>query len=98
MTAARGRWWGVVWLALLVVAPVSTEQTASPPVQAQAPPADLTVPADLKPLLAATQSELRLVSLLYSTDRATLAGNFDTGRGADRGGGGAGRGGREGGE
>jgi uncharacterized protein (DUF885 family) len=69
--------------------------------EAQAAPqtaADNTVPDDLRPLLAAPQSELRLVTQRYTTDRATLNGNFDGGRGPGRGGrgggGGEGRGGR----
>jgi uncharacterized protein (DUF885 family) len=83
-----------VLLAVLSVAPASTEHSASPPAPAQGAPADLTVPTDLKPLLAAPQSEMRLVTLLYNTDRATLTGNFDTGQSPGRGGGG--RSGREG--
>ena len=47
------------------------------------------------PLLAAPESELRLVTQRYNTDRATLNGNYDGGRGPGRGGrGGDGRGGR----
>ena len=62
---------------------------------AQAPADDNTVPSDLRPLLAAPESELRLVTQRYNTDRATLNGNYDGGRGPGRGGrGGDGRGGR----
>ena len=87
---ARGGWLGgVLVLAGLCIAPVWTQESAG-----QAPAADLSVPADLKPLLAAPQSEMRLVTLLYNTDRTTLNGDFDTGRSGGRGG----RGGREGGQ
>ena len=87
---ARGGWLGgVLVLAGLCIAPVWTQESAG-----EAPAADLSVPADLKPLLAAPQSEMRLVTLLYNTDRTTLNGDFDTGRSGGRGG----RGGREGGQ
>ena len=87
---ARGGWLGgVLVLAGLCITPVWTQESAG-----QAPAADLGVPADLKPLLAAPQSEMRLVTLLYNTDRTTLNGDFDTGRSGGRGG----RGGREGGQ
>ena len=89
MTARGGRLWGVLVLAGLCIAPVWTQESAG-----RAPAADLSVPADLKPLLAAPQSEMRLVTLLYNTDRTTLNGDFDTGRSGGRGG----RGGREGGQ
>ncbi len=60
---------------------------------AQAPADDNTVPSDLRPLLAAPESELRLVTQRYNTDRTTLNGNYDGGRGPGRGGrGGDGRG------
>ena len=48
--------------------------------QTAAPPADDSVPANLTPLLASPQSEMRLVTLMYNTDRGTLNGDFDTGR------------------
>ena len=89
MTARGGRLWGVLVLASLSIAPVWTQESAG-----QAPAADLSVPADLKPMLAAPQSEMRLVTLLYNTDRTTLNGDFDTGRSGGR----EGRGGREGGQ
>jgi hypothetical protein len=56
------------------------------------------VPEDLRPLLAAPESELRLVVRRYELDRGTLAGNYvgNGGRGG-RGGGRGGRGGRGGG-
>ena len=64
---------------------------------AQAPATDNSVPADLRPLLAAPQSEMRLVSQRYAADRSTLNGNYDGGRGPGRGGrGGGGGGGPEG--
>jgi hypothetical protein len=79
--SARGGWfWRALLLAGLCAAPAWTRESAT---QTQA--ADLAVPADLKPLLAAPQSEMRLVTLLYTTDRTTLNGNFDTGRPAGRG-------------
>src|SRR6478735_12226995 len=92
MTARGGRLWGVLVLAGLCIAPVWTQESAG-----RAPAADLSVPAHLKPLLAAPQSEMRLVTLLYNTDRNTLNGDYDTGRftaRSSRGGGGGG--GREG--
>ena len=50
------------------------------------------VPGDLKPLLAAPQSEMRMVVQRYTLDRQTLSGNYANG--AARGGrGGRGRGG-----
>jgi uncharacterized protein DUF885 len=49
------------------------------------------VPADLKPLLAAPQSEMRMVVQRYNLDRSTLSGNYANGSG--RGGGRGGRGG-----
>jgi uncharacterized protein DUF885 len=83
MAAGRRRWWGVVLLAGLSVAPVWTQ-----------PAGQQAVPADLRPLLAPRQSEMRLVTLLYNTDRSTLSGNYDTGRLGGRGGrGGGGAGG-----
>jgi hypothetical protein len=59
--------------------------------------ADQGVPRDLKPLLAAPESEFRLVVQRYTLDRSTLNGNYFGavgGRGGGRGGrGGGGRGG-----
>jgi hypothetical protein len=49
------------------------------------------VPADLKPLLAAPRSEMRMVVQRYNLDRSTLSGNYANGSG--RGGGRGGRGG-----
>jgi len=64
--------------------------------QAQTPAAtaDQEVPSDLRPLLVASQSELRLVVQRYNLDRNTLAGNYLAGAGRA---GGGGRGGRAGG-
>jgi uncharacterized protein (DUF885 family) len=93
MTAGSERWLGVALLVGLCVAPGWSQDSGT-----QAPSADQGVPADLKPLLAAPQSEMRLVTLLYSTDRNTLNGNFDTGRAGGRGGGRAGREGGQGGD
>jgi hypothetical protein len=53
---------------------------------------DQTVPADLKPLLAAPQSEMRLVVQRYGLDRTILSGNYANGSGRGRGAGGRGRG------
>ena len=49
------------------------------------------VPADLRPLLAAPESEMRLVVQRYTLDRTTLSGNYANGavRGGGRRGGGA---------
>lgn len=69
----------------LVVAGLFVLLTFSP--QAQ----DQTVPTDLTPLLAAPQSEMRLVVQRYNLDRTTLSGNYANGSG--RGGGRRGRGG-----
>ncbi len=68
-----------------VQARAGASQTTAP-----APADDLSVPSELRPLLAAPESEVRLVTLRYNTDRATLNGNYDGGRGPGRGG----RGGR----
>jgi uncharacterized protein (DUF885 family) len=68
--------------------------------QSPAPSDDNSVPSDLKSLLAAPDSELRLVTQRYAIDRATLSGNYDGGGRAGgrggRGGPGAGGGGAEG--
>jgi hypothetical protein len=53
-------------------------------------------PTDLRPLLAAPQSEMRLVVQRYTLDRSTLNGNYLTGgRDGGRGGRGGGRGGAQ---
>lgn len=84
MAGRVGRLLGVVLLAGLCVAPAWTQESAG-----QGPATDVTVPADLRPSLATPQSEMRLVTLLYTTDRTTLNGDFDTGRSGGRGGRGA---------
>jgi len=58
-------------LLLLTLRPMAQEQT---------------LPTDLKPLLAAPQSEMRLVVTRYTLDRSTLSGNYANGS-AGRGGG-----------
>ena len=55
------------------------------------PSAQEQVPADLRPLLAAPHSEMRMVVQRYNLDRTTLSGNYANGSG--RGGGRGGRGG-----
>ncbi len=57
---------------------------AQPP-PAQGAAADQPPPKDLRPLLTARQSEMRLVTVRYTLDRTTLAGNYlggGRGRGA----------------
>jgi hypothetical protein len=98
MAASR---WTIVCAAMLLAGakllPAWTEARAGNDGQAQqAPATDNTVPSDLRPLLAAPQSELRLVSHRYATDRSTLNGNYDGGRGPGRGGRGGGGGGPDG--
>ena len=55
---------------------------------------DQSVPTDLTPLLAAPQSEMRMVVQRYNLDRTTLSGNYANGSGR---GGRGGRGGQRGG-
>ena len=60
-----------------------------------AAPADLTVPTNLRPLLAPKRSEMRLVTVRYNADRNLLITNYaGSGGGGRAGGGGGGRGGR----
>src|SRR6476659_1948052 len=73
----RSLWRAVVVSSALLVAPVAALQ-----------PQD--VPTDLRPLLAAPQSETRLVVVRYNADRTTLSGNY---AGGNRAGGGGRRGG-----
>ncbi len=75
-----------VSVAAVQVVPVWTQQAAPAAMQ---PASDDTVPSDLRPLIAAPESELRLVALRYNADRATLNGNYDSGRSGGRGGRGA---------
>ena len=74
----RGFWRAVVVCSALLVAPVGALQQD--------------VPIDLRPLLAAPQSEMRLVVVRYNADRSTLSGNYAGGNraGGGRRGGGAG--------
>ncbi len=99
MVASR---WTIVCAAMLLAGaklfPAWTEARAGNDGQSQqaapqAPATDNSVPGDLGPLLAAPQSELRLVTHRYTTDRSTLNGNYDGGRGPGRGGRGSGGGG-----
>jgi hypothetical protein len=59
------------------------QQPGAPPQTAT----DQSVPSDLKPLLVAKQSEMRLVTLRYTADRNTLSANYLGGAGGGRGGG-----------
>src|SRR5262245_33014574 len=61
---------------------------------AGAPPVDLTVPSDLRSLLAPRRSEMRLVAVRYTADRQLLTTNYAGTGGGNRSGG---RGGRAGG-
>lgn len=63
-----------------------------------APSAAATVPKDLKPLLLARQSEMRIPAQWYAADRQVLSQNYlpGVGGGGGRGGGRGGRGGRAG--
>jgi hypothetical protein len=78
----------VVASAVLFVAGLHGQGAPAPGARAAA--VDQAVPKNLKPLLQARQSEMRLVTVRYTLDRTTLAGNFF---GAGRGGGGRGAGG-----
>jgi hypothetical protein len=62
-----------------------------------APSAASTVPRDLKPLLLARQSEMRIPTQWYTADRQVLSQNYLPGVGGGGGRGGGGRGGRQGG-
>ena len=85
----RRRWRGPV-LGSVLTALLALPLLAAPP---QAPAAGEAVPSDLRPLLAAPQSELRLVVQRYTLDRQTLNGNYLAGGRAGGPGGGRGRGG-----
>jgi Bacterial protein of unknown function (DUF885) len=78
--------------ALIVVAtwlPLSGQSAQTPPATPTAV-GGTSVPSDLRPLLVARSSEMRLVSQRYAADRALLSGNY---LGGGRGGGRGGRGG-----
>ncbi len=84
-----GRVLVVLASALLFVAGLHGQGAPAPGAQPAA--ADQAVPKNLKPLLQARQSEMRLVTARYTLDRATLSGNyFGAGRGGGRGAGGGG--------
>ena len=72
----------IVLLLTALAAPVAHGQTVSTP---RAAAVDQAVPKNLRPLLSPRQSEMRLVTVRYTLDRGTLAGNYFGGR---RGGGG----------
>ena len=80
-----GRRWAVVCLGVVLAAaqvvPVRTQQTTPATTEAAN---DDTVPSDLRLLIAAPESELRLVVLRYNADRTTLNGNYDGGRAGGR--------------
>jgi Bacterial protein of unknown function (DUF885) len=78
-------------IALLVVVLLAPLGAQNAGVSSQAP-ADESVPADLRALVAPAQSEMRLVTQRYSADRVLLAGNYQGGGDAGRGGGGRGGG------
>ena len=63
----------LVWLAALVIALLVVPDGVTGAFQGGAGPA---VPADLKPLLAARVSEMRLVVTRYNADRNTLNANY----------------------
>ncbi len=69
---------GVVSVVLLLTVSVavhgSQPQAQQPP--SGAPPVEQRAPKDLRPLLSPRQSEMRLVTLRYTLDRATLSGNY----------------------
>ncbi len=85
---AVGRVLIVLASAFLIVAGLQGQGAPAP--GAQGVQAGQAAPKNLKPLLQARQSEMRLVTARYTLDRATLSGNFF---GAARGGGGRGAGG-----
>ena len=64
---------GVVSVVLLLTVSVavhgSQQQAQQPP--SGAPPVEQGAPKDLRPLLSPRQSEMRLVTLRYTLDRAT---------------------------
>ena len=80
---------GAAAVAASVLIPMGVAADRAP---VQAP----SVPSDLKPLLAAPASEMRMVVTRYNADRNTLIGDYAGRTGAGRGGGG-GRGGGQGG-
>ncbi len=105
MAASR---WAIVCAGMLLAGgqlfPVGIEARQAGQAAPQAPADDNAVPSDLKSLLAAPESELRIVTQRYAIDRSTLNGNYDGGgraggrggRGGPAGGGGGGTDGRAG--
>jgi len=88
------KWSQHVWFgALLAAAGAIPLAAVQGPDQAPAAQANAEVPSDLRPLLIASQSEMRLVVRRYTADRDTLSGNYLTGPGRAGGGGRGGRGG-----
>ena len=69
MTARGGRLWGVLVLAGLCIAPVWTQESAG-----RAPAADLSVPADLKPLLKANGLTFDYPTLIWWTKAGVMRG------------------------
>ena len=105
MAASR---WAIVCAGMLLAGgqlfPAWIEAREGGQAAPQAPADDNAVPSDLKSLLAAPESELRIVTQRYAIDRSTLNGNYDGsgraggrgGRGGPGGGGGSGTDGRAG--
>ena len=91
MAASR---WAIVCAGMLLAGgqlfPAWIEARQAGQAAPQAPADDNAVPSDLKSLLAAPESELRIVTQRYAIDRITLNGNYD---GGGRAGGRGGRGG-----
>lgn len=84
------RWLGVISCVVLALSSITIRGNGQVATAPPAPTADLTVPADLRPLLAPHRSEMRLVTMRYTADRALLAGNYAGNAGGGRGGGGRG--------
>lgn len=76
---------GRAWL-LALLAPVSLAGQGPAPAVHMVPWRADSVPADLRPLLVAPQSEMRLVALRYTQDRSLLASNYIGYRPGGRGG------------
>ncbi|MCX6539757.1 MAG: DUF885 family protein [Acidobacteria bacterium] len=77
-----------VGIVAILAGPFAARSVAQQGTSTQAPETQA-VPADLRPLLAAPDSEMRLVTQRYTLDRATLSGNYaGGGRAGGRGGGG----------
>jgi hypothetical protein len=96
MRKTTWRWWLGLILSAGLASPMAVVQ-GQQAVPAQGAPATgpQAAPKDLRPLLAAPQSEMRLVVQRYTLDRSTLNGNYLPG-GRTGGPGGRGRGGNPG--